>query len=303
VTLKTSTTAVLLAAYGLTVLPSSAATAPPSFSSSVEMVHVDVSVTGGDRSKGLGADDFVVLENGVPQRIALFRDTGRPLSLVLLLDVSASMAEDIELVRRGACTLVDGLRWGDVARVVAFNERAAVAQDYTSDRGQLKKAVLEARGDGQTALYTTLYVTLKDAARVAAGDRSRRHAVVLFSDGADTLSRVTDDQVLAQAGVADVPLYTVYLGDIVKSEPAEPERARYVMEGLAGRSGGRAFFPRAADEIPRLSQRLAGELHTQYGLGYVPAHDDAGGWRQILVLVRRSGVEVRHRLGYYAGAR
>lgn len=289
-----ATVAVLLAACCASAGP------PASFSTGIDMVYVDVSVAGTSRqATRLEAGDFIVLEDGIPQQIAHFVDTGRPISLVLLVDVSDSMAEGIAVAKEGACELIDGLGWGDVARIVAFNERASIVQDYTSDRDVLKAAVRDMRGDGQTALHTALYVTLKDLARQER-DRNRRQVVVVFSDGADTVSSLTDDQLLEQARLSEVAVYPVYLGEVGEADALRRGQARYLMEGLAQQSGGRAWFPTRADDVRSVSRRLARELHSQYSLGYVSTNPErTRSWRQILIFVRHGGLEVRHRLGYY----
>jgi Ca-activated chloride channel family protein len=248
------------------------------------------------------AEDFVVLENGVRQKVTLFDPKDLPLSLVILIDMSASMAPHRKAVIRAATRLIDRLRPQDEAEIVSFSQRLTVLEPRTTDHDALVGALERTHPEGTTALHNALYVTLKDLQRDERGDNLRRRAVVLLSDGEDTSSAVTDDQVLELARTAQIGLYTILMSALPRSEPSA---ARHLLDALARESGGEAFLLDGAAELHGVYERIAQELHSQYCLGYVSSQPEVDGrWRQILVLTPQQGaLRVRHRVGYYAGTR
>src|SRR5688572_4791818 len=153
------------------------------FKGGVDLVHLHVTVTDGqDHSvTGLREQDFAVFEDGVPQQVALFSGEGAPLSVLLMIDSSGSMDEMLPAARLAAERVLAVLRPGDRARVVAFNSRDSVLQDFTEDRQALSSALARITAGGSTALYRTLYIALKELRREKKED-NRRLAIVLLTD-------------------------------------------------------------------------------------------------------------------------
>jgi len=275
------------------------------FAGGVDVVNLNVAVlsSSGDRFvTNLQPQDFIVLEDGVPQEPMIFQQESLPISVVLLLDVSSSMKPRLGTMRRAAAGLIDNLRPEDLAEVVAFNKRPTVLQAFTSDHQKLKEAVGALVAGGTTALHDTLYITLKEISALRKSEGTRRRAIVLLSDGEDTASVVSDDQVIKAARLSEVGVYSILLGSSEASGEPATGQARYLLAALARDSGGQAFFPTSVGELGRLYARIGEELRSQYSIGYIsknPASD--GNWRQILVMTpQRSELRVRHRLGYYA---
>ena len=291
-------------AYAADPIPASVrATHTLSFPAGVELVNVNVSVLNVRERfvTDLGRDDFLLLEDGVPQELTMFAQEELPLSLVMLLDMSASMNANVRAVRQAAGRLIQKLRPQDEAQIIEFNTSQRVLQDFTSDQGALLKAIQQTRPNGSTALHNVLYITLKDLARQSKAQDLRRRAIVLLSDGQDTASMVTDDQVMELARSAEINIYSILIAAGDDAEENELERARYLLTSLARESGGQSFFPRDAAELMSVYDRIAQELQSQYSIGYIPKNPSLdGGWRQILVMLQKHGLRVRHRLGYYA---
>jgi Ca-activated chloride channel family protein len=191
-----------------------------------------------------------------------------------------------------------------MARVVQFNHRHTVVQDFTPDHARLEAAVRSIRPEGATGLYNAVYLSLKELARQPGDDQVRKRAMVILSDGADTTSLLSDDQVLEAARRAEVNIYAVGLGIASsKDATAAPEigRARYFLTALAEETGGQPFFPRGLTELDGVYDRIAQELSTQYSIGYVSSNARLDGkWRRVVVQ-SRTGLLLRHRAGYYAG--
>ena len=277
----------------------------PRFGVGVDVVNLSVTVADATRKHvtGLESRDFTILEDGIPQELTVFDRQNVPLSVAILVDASLSMQPRMPAVQTAALRLVRALRPQDSARIVQFNHRHAIVQDFTSDHALLEKAVLAIHAEGATGLYNAVYVSLRDLATTR-NDEVRRRAVVILSDGADTTSLLSDDQVLDAARRAEVTVYAVGLG-ISEASPnvvsADSSRARFFLTKLASESGGEAFFPRSIHELDGVYDRIAEELSMQYSLGYVSSNALRDGkWRKVIVQSAR-GALIRHRAGYYAG--
>lgn len=277
--------------------------APPRFGVELEVVTVNVAVTH-PRTRafvtGLGQDAFVVLEDGVPQELVLFEKERLPIQVTLLIDNSNSMNPRLTSVKAAARRLIQALRPRDHAQVVQFNHRLEVLQDFTSSQEALVAAVDSVKVAGATGLYNALYLTLKDLRARRDPAEPRRQAVVVLSDGADTTSLVTDDQVVRLARQSDVSVYAIGLGATRQAESTDT-RAAYFLGAVTRDTGGEAFFPRGLEELDGVYGRIADELRTQYTLGYVSTNARRdGSWRSVAVQTVGGASLVRHRTGYYA---
>ena len=288
------------------LLPSGPARRPPAFGAAIEVVGLSVSVTD-DRNRfvaDLQEEDFAVFEDGVPQQLFLFDREEVPISLVLMIDASSSMAETLEAAQSAALRLVRTLGPRDRAQVVEFADRTRLSQDFTSEQPVLERAIRGTHAYGQTALRNALYEVLRQVARLRRDEVRRRWAVVLLSDGEDTGSVVTDEDVLELARKSDVTVHTIGL------RPRRvPREARFSLAGawhflasVAWATGGEGHLPRSLGELDGLYDRVAEALRTQYVLGYVPANARRdGSWRRIQVRIPgHPGLAPRHRPGYSA---
>jgi Mg-chelatase subunit ChlD len=185
----------------------------PVFRSDVELVNVAVTIT--DRESryitGLAVNEFQVLEDGVPQDLKLFTHERLPLSLAILLDTSQSMTLKLPEAQHAATRFVHTLAADDEAQVIQFNERARIVQDFTSDPSALETAIRNTHANGSTGLYNAIYIALKDLNTRKRLDQLRRMAIVVLSDGQDTGSLVSDDQVLALARTSGIAVYGISL--------------------------------------------------------------------------------------------
>jgi Ca-activated chloride channel homolog len=280
--------------------------APPrraTFGSEVEVVNLNLSVTQeGERFvTDLKEEEISVFEDGVPQKLCLFTRERLPLSLSILIDSSASMNPNLGVARAAAQRLLSMLGPQDEAAIIEFNQRHNVVQDFTSDRAALVQALEQVRADGTTGLYNALYISLRDVARRGAQGDLRKRAIVVLSDGEDTSSLISDDQVLDRVRKSGVSVYAISLRPKRVDVASNQHRAAYFLTAVARESGGRVYFPSSLADLDGVYAVVAEELRTQYGVGYVssnPRRD--GAWRRIAILVQRASLMVRHRPGYYA---
>jgi Ca-activated chloride channel homolog len=276
----------------------------PSFRAGVELVLLNVSVTdSSDRHiSNLSADDFSIFEDNRPQELSFFSPANSALAVSLLLDTSSSMEERMPLTQRAATDFVGKLRPGDVAEVIDFDSKVEVLQPFTGDRGLLETAIQRTRAGGSTALYNAVYIALRqlDKMKPLEGDEIRRQVMVVLSDGEDTSSLVTFDELLDAAKRSQTAIYTIGLG-LEEEPPRATLTGKFTLQRLAQETGGQLFAAKQAAELSNVYSRIADELTSQYVLGYLSSNVRRdGGWRSTTVRVRRPGLQVRTRPGYYA---
>lgn len=273
------------------------------FGVGVEVVNLDLAVTDTKDQPvtDLTGSDLTVYEDGVPQELSHFTRERLPLSLTILVDGSSSMQPHIAVARAAALRLIATLGPTDQAQVAQFTRRYTVLQDFTPDRARLEAAVAQVEARGETSLYGALYVALKElAARRPEGEHCRR-AVVVLSDGEDTTSLVSEEQLLELARRSEVSAYAIGLRGA--PTPTGPTVPVFFLTTLARLTGGRAWFPRALGELDGVYARIGEELRTLYGVGYVSSNPRRDGkWRTIAVHSLRANLLVRHRPGYYGPA-
>jgi Ca-activated chloride channel family protein len=286
----------------------------PTFRSDASLVALNVTVLDGGSHyvTGLRSSDFAVFEDGVKQDVRFFESTNVPVDLIVLLDTSSSMSDKMEVVHDAAVGFLKTLRDGDRGAVVAFNESVSVLQPLTTDRAELEKAVRSTRAHGATALNNAVYIALKQFGQMAHSDAQvRRQAIAVLSDGDDTASLVTFDDVLALARKTGVNIYTVALESRVAGQRTMPESGRryfsesdYAMKTLARETGAQSFFPLQAADLKGVYASIASELASQYSIGYVPANARIDGrFRRVIVqVVARPELKPRTRPGYTADA-
>lgn len=273
------------------------------FRVTVDLISLSVTVTDTrDRFvTDLFQEDFSVYEDGIRQEIEVFSREDLPLRMVLLLDTSASMDENMTFAQEAAVHFVETLEDDDLAEVMEFGGRGrpTVIQPATDDKTKLTRAIRMTQAGGTTSLYNALYVGLKnlDPRR----QDVRRQAIIVLSDGEDTSSIVTLDQVLELAKETDVTIYTISLRRKTQRRGRAFSEAEFVLKQLAENTGGQWFFPEAIRELDSVYGRIATELKSQYNIGYVsnnPKRD--GSWRRVVVQTEYPNLLVRTKLGYYA---
>ena len=280
---------------------------PPVFGTGIEVINLNVSVTDarGRYITDLTKNDFAVFEDGVRQELSIFNHEDIPISLVLMIDTSASMDEKLPTARAAAIRFVGTLRPQDNAQVMQFNDRTTILQDFVADHAALDSAIGRTEAAGPTALHNALYVALKELEKQKT-QALRRRAIVLLSDGEDTASLVSDDQVLDLARKTEINIYAISLRPrrMQDRNAVKFSQAAHLLTALTQDTGGQVHFPNSLSELDAVYDRIAEELRTQYSLGYVSNNGRRDGkWRRIVVRIpAREDIQVRHKLGYFAVA-
>jgi Ca-activated chloride channel family protein len=292
---------VLLSVVGLIVGLSAQ---QPSFRAGVDIVSLNVTVTDAATHyiTDLEEGDFLVFEDGIKQNVTFFSRRQSPIALSLLLDSSASMEEHLPVLQQAATNFVHKLKSNDIAQVIDFDSRVEIRQGFTGNQAELDTAISQLAAGGSTSLHNAIYIALKELRKVRAVNEEdvRRQALIVFSDGEDTSSLVSFDEVLDLAKRSETSIYTIALrGSDVQAKGFR--EAEFVMRTLAQETGGRSFFPAKIDDLNGVYTQIADELASQYTLGYTSANPRRdGAWRRVVIQVSRPNVTPRTKKGYYA---
>jgi Ca-activated chloride channel homolog len=264
--------------------------APAQFASSVNLVEVYTSVLdrSGEPVRGLVRDDFEILEDGVPQKIAAFTAGDFPLTVALALDRSFSMAgRPLATVKGATREFLGALRPADQAVVIGIGSQVMVLAHARTSRPEQLAAVEGLTAWGTTALHDAIIAAIESI-----DGASGRRALLILSDGDDRYSEASAVEAVARARSSNVMVYPVALG---KDRPA-------LFAELSTLTGGQSFHARDLAGLNQILNRVALQLREQYLLGYSPSRPAEKGsneWRSISVRVRKPGLSVRARDGYY----
>jgi Ca-activated chloride channel family protein len=280
------------------------------FRSSTNLVSVNVSVLDGSGRRfvtDLTRADFAIYEDGVQQQVTFFESSQVPVDLIVMLDTSSSMLDKMAVVHTAANNFLRTLRAGDRGAVISFADQVQVIETLTGDRARLEQAVNSTSARGGTALNNALYVALRQFGGVTAGEGPvRRRAVALLTDGDDTTSIVSFDDVLELARKAGVNIYSIALQSTAAPAIAASRKflspAQFAMKSLAQETGGEAFFPAQVSELQGVYGSIAQELSCQYSIGYTPSNVRTDGrFRRIAVRVpSHPEMKPKTRAGYTA---
>ena len=242
----------------------------------------------------LTRDDLVVLEDGVAQDVDTFQEAVAPVSVVLALDASGSMAKAADGVKTAARSFVEALRPEDALSVLLFSDMPTFAHDLTTDRRQSVAAVNGYIAQGGTALHDALTDAL-----IRLKQTEGRKIVVLLSDGRDEDNAGTgpgsvrhQDDVFSALRDADTTVYPIGLGARVDRE---------LLGRLAAESGGVAYFPEDVSSLRHDYARIVEDLRRRYVVSYTSTNAARdGAWRAVQIKTRQPQLTVRSRGGYFA---
>jgi len=258
----------------------------PTFSSRLEAVRVDAFVSeGGQPVRSLRPDDFVVLDNGIPQTVNLASFETLPVNVILALDHSKSVTGNrLAQLQDAARTVLRALAPRDQAALITFSHRVALQQTLTHDGGAVVAAVDAAQPGGQTSLFDGVY-----AALVAGVNDPSRNLVLVFSDGVDTASWLSSAQIIETAKRSDAVVYAL--------SPKDGGSLSFLRD-LTEQTGGSTF---EVDSLRELSSRFVAileEFRHRYLLSYSPKGVQSGGWHKLEVRVKNRRATIKARPGY-----
>jgi VWFA-related protein len=262
----------------------------PMFRSSIDRVQLDVSATrNGLTVAGLTAADFTVEDNGSVQEIESMSLEELPLRVQLVLDASGSVStEKLRRLIDAGTGLLDALRKSDSAGLITFSTAVDIRVPMTRDLEQVKRALGAVQGAGATSLRDAVQLAL--AIPPAADART---AVIVFSDGADTSSWLGDADVVESARRSGIVVHVVTVR-------AATVASRFIPD-VTEAAGGRVFSASSVDDLGRLFTSALEEMRARYLITFAP-RSPAPGWHKLEVNVRRRGIDVKARSGYFVGS-
>jgi VWFA-related protein len=212
------------------------------------------------------------------------------------------MEQHLPTLQAAATNFVQKLKPSDIAQVVDFDSKVEIRQSFTGNKTELEAAIEQTSAGGSTSLHNAIYIALKELRKVRAVNEEdiRRQALIVFSDGEDTSSLVSFEEVLDLAKRSETAIYAIALRGSDTQAKGFRE-AEFVMRTLAQETGGRAFFPVKIEDLTGVYTQIADELASQYTLGYASANQRRDGtWRRVVVQVARPNITPRTKKGYYA---
>jgi VWFA-related protein len=267
------------------LLAAQAAPAPQTtFRSEIEVVELDVSVTrGGVPVAGLTARDFTLTDNGVAQDVESVTLEQLPLSVTMVLDTSQSVAGErlSHLVQAGQ-GLTAALRAGDRASLVTFSHAVDLRVPMTGDMSAIRRALGAMTSGGATSLRDAVHLALQ----LQPHDRSRP-LLLVFTDGHDTASWLTEDAALDSARRAGVVVHAVR----VESDA--------FLDRLTQTSGGRTWSATSDRQLQELFTKALDEMRARYLLTYTPRGVRKPGWHELKVKLKNGSADVTARRGYF----
>ena len=267
------------------------------FKSSTSIVPVLTTVTDaqGRLVPNLEQDQFTILDNGKPQEVVFFQNDVQPFTVVVMLDFSASMTANLDLLKAATEQFVLRMLPADKGQVGAFSDKIQFSGEFTSDRDDLIGALDDLQFGNPTRLYDAV-----DASIDMLDEAQGRKIVLAFTDGDDTASRRGMGAVLDKARDKEVMIYAIGLESVFmnggRMQRTRPDRG---LRRLAEETGGGYFELKKTDELAPTFTRVAQELHSLYMLGFTAATLD-GKEHKLEVRVKQPGATARARKTYIA---
>ena len=270
----------------------------------VNLALVNVTVTDPyDRVvTGLEPDNFRVYENNIEQEIQYFSSEDVPISIGVIFDLSASMANKVGKAKEATLQFFKTANPQDEFFLVSFNDRAELISAFTNSVDDLQNRLSFASAKGRTALLDAIYLGLSEM-RTA---RNGKRALLIISDGGDNNSRYNEKDIKRLVREANTQLYSIGIFDPLeyRNRTTEELNGPSLLNEVTELSGGRAFTVEKINDLPDIATKIGAELRNQYILGYRPSdksHDAR--WRKVKIKLRAPKglppLSVSAKMGYY----
>ncbi|MGJ5817701.1 VWA domain-containing protein [Paludibaculum fermentans] len=289
---------------------------PPAFRTEVSLVRVDCEVTDGTRTiDGLIPADFAVLDNGQPQTIRVVSQGEEPLDIVLVFDVSGSMAGSIARVRKGARNVLAQMKAGDRVALTEFSGRSVQVLPLCSNMDQVAQVIETHRTSRWVGVGTALLGAVEAARKVLARERraSRRRAILVVTDNFGNAKRPNQDALVVRLWETDASVHGVLVGPYLwlqkqrragRAFPPSMMRREEMashLDDVAEKTGGTLLgAEQPEDDFARLMERI----RRRYSIYYDMPQGRAGEKRTVRVelsesgLIRHPGARAQARKGY-----
>jgi VWFA-related protein len=264
---------------------------------------------------GLTEEDFNLFEDGSEQKILKFDSASAPFDLILLIDLSGSTRDVVNLIKQSALRFVNAARASDRIGIITFAGEPRIVSPVTVDREVLRQRIETIEtAPGDTKLYDAVDFAIRQM--TPASKTARRSAIVLMSDGLDGTvpgvfgqrgSSMHFTELINHVQEFEGVIYALWLNTYYEAlnpqdtQPEAFETGHDRMRELSDVGGGVFYEVQRLEDLAGAYERVVADLGTVYSLAYQPSNKTRDGkWRAIRVSVKRNGAVARGKRGYYA---
>jgi Ca-activated chloride channel family protein len=274
---------------------------PATFTGDSRLVLLPTSVVDhhGTPLLGLRAENFSVVEDGKRYAVTSLGEEDGPISVGIVLDASKSMSPWLDEAKEALRAFLSVSNPEDEAFLFMVSTKPEVTSRFTGDIGSLSSRAVFVNAAGDTALVDTTYAALLRMREA----RWSRKAIVVISDGMDNHSRYSQAELLRLASESDTQIcsLSIYDPELSKGvEFAEASGGIHLLQELTRRAGGMSIMARYHGELKKDAARLAGDLRTQYLIGFTPVSPADAKWHPIRVELNGTPGKAYSRSGFYS---
>jgi|ERR1017187_762237 Ca-activated chloride channel family protein len=265
----------------------------------VDLVLVPVTVTDAMNRPvtALQKQNFALYEGEKQQEIRYFFEDEEPLSIAVLLDVSKSMSDKIDIEREALEDFFNNANPQDEYFEITFSDRPRLVASSTSSIEEMERPLMLAEPGGPTAMLDAIYLA-EDQLRTA---KYKRRAIVIFSDGGDNVSHHSHKEIKGLARERDVEVYAIGLFEAAPFGTIEEKLGKMWLSQITDCTGGRTVAIQKREKVSEAAAAVSREIRNQYVLGYRPAIRRDGKWRKIKVRVASANAEQPLHASYKQG--
>ncbi len=271
-------------------------------------VALNVADAKGAPVAGLGREDLEILEDGKPQKIAVFeRESSTPLSIVMAIDTSGTVLSNQRLERNAAKAFVRALlRDQDELDLMDFSDTVREIVPFTNEKRRIEDGLGELQRGDETSLYDAVYLGSQRLSETRS-DAGRRRVLMLITDGGDSKHTSRYAQALEQAQRAGAMIYSIIIVPIA-ADAGRNTGGEHALIQMADDTGGKYYYVEDPRDLEAAFAHVSDDLRTQYVLGYyAPQRGLDASFRKIVVRMKDAQLAakygLRYRSGYYAEAR
>ena len=264
---------------------------------SLVLVPVNVSDSQNHPVVNLKKEDFALYDDDKLQQIQYFSAEQEPLSIVLLVDVSKSMAQKIDTEQAAIAEFFKNANPEDEYFAITFSDRPRELVDSTQSVDEMQQKLARVQPGGPTAMLDAIYLAVSKLRSA----RYKRKAILLFSDGGDNASHYTMREIKSLVRESDVQIYAVGLFDTTFFGAFEGKMGGIWLSEITDATGGRTITVDSKEKLPTAAGEISRELRNQYLLGYRAPNAAASRWRAIKVKVTPTATDDPLRAYYKKG--
>jgi Ca-activated chloride channel homolog len=271
---------------------------PVTFRGGIDLTTFAVTISDkkGELVGSVTKDDFEVFEDGKKQTVEYFSkgdgEAAPELHLGLLIDASGSMEQDLKLARSAAIKFLNLVPEAVDITLVDFDTLVRITRYPQRDFPRLIERIRMRKPDGYTALYDAVGTYLDGA-----DQQPGRKIMVMYTDGGDTRSALSFNETVTLLKASQV---TVYAIGLVENAGSARTDLRMKLQQMAETTGGQAFFPSHMKDVESTYDKVLGEIHAQYHLGYLSTNTSTdGAWRKVEIKLKNPDLKLRTRKGYF----